>query len=1057
MRRILKFVKVSIFLLLTLAPAFLYAQGKIAKGLVIDKESGETLIGVTVMIKNRSGVGTITDINGKFLIEVAPEDVLVISFIGYEPVEISATEFDSGVKKVNLEQQNFAIEEFVVVGYGVQSKASSVAAISQATGEELTRVGGVTTVSQAIQGVLPGVISVSDNAKPGADAAEIFIRGKASWNNTSPLVLVDGVERNFNDVDPNEIETLSTLKDASATAVYGVRGANGVILITTKRGTKSKPKVSLTANFGIKTPTAKPKFADNVVMMNYWNEALRNDGNWGAMYSDQTINAWKEAYATGNYGAYNDVFPHVDWWDETIQTGYQQSYNANVRGGTSYVKYFVSMGYLNDGDIFKSEKNELFDPSFKYQRYNWRSNFDFDLSESTRLSVNLAGKLGYRNQPGYRINGDGENGWGEAQFFETLYNSPRNLFPIMYSDGYYGVGSDGEGNVYANINDMGQRIYKYYQNFFDFKLDQKLDFVTKGLSFNGMLSFTNFSNTQSRIQKYEGGNFGGANRIRYFRTYDYDNPNGVYDMLTEIRWADEEVQGTPPTASYDNMLGGGFGKKLYYELSLRYARKFGEHDITALALMNRRRTDGINGLNSVRYPSFDEAWVGRVTYAYEGKYLTEFNAAYTGSEKFAPGKRFGFFPSASVGWRISEEDFIKDNIGDLLTNFKVRYSYGTVGSDNGAARFTYIQTYETSGDVSLGADNKTNFGPTYTEGKTANVNATWETAHKQNLGFEAQLWRKLDLNAEFFKEVRDGILMTRQTVPVWYGVGAGDANIGKTKNKGFELEIAWNDKIGKNFSYYVKANFATSENRIVERDDPRDREEYLKNAGKPIGWQKSYHVISNYQSLDDIYNYATPTNGETQGVLMAGDFMYLDYNGDGVVDSQDQIPAENLRYPLTTYGVTIGGSFKRFSFNALFYGTNNVSKKMANTLLYDFNAADKGIYLATDNVADRWQPGDAGINRPTLHSNLMALDYNRLNSTFNNVDYYYVRLKNLEVSYQLPESLLSHYGVKNCVVYINGNNLFTITDLPNVIDPETGSDGSYPMVRRYNIGFRLNF
>jgi TonB-linked SusC/RagA family outer membrane protein len=1036
-----------------------WTQQKTFTGTVVDEVTSEPLVGVTVKLKNSPNVGTVTNIDGAFSIKLSDGDVLQLSYVGYVMKEVKVK--NTSVKmKITLEESKQELEEVVVVGYGAQKKNSVVAAISQTSGKELEKVGGVTSMSQAIQGLLPGVITIMDNGKPGADAAEILIRGKSSWNSSAPLILVDGIERNFNDVDPNEVETISTLKDASATAVYGVKGANGVILITTKRGTNDKPKINFSANFGFKQPTAKPEFSDYVTTLTYWNEALRNDNQWDSLVPESTIDAWRNAYATGNYGPYNDYFPEVDWWDEvTKKVGYQQNYNINVRGGTDFVNYFVSLGYLNDGDIFNTKKNDLFDPAFRYQRYNWRTNFDFNVTKTTKIGVNLAGKYGYRNQAGYRIDGDGEDGFGQAKFFESLYRSPRNQYPIKYSDGYWACmpGGDSNKNIYADMNDLGQRIYKYYQGFFDVNLNQKLDFITKGLSVKALLSYTTYSNTQSRIQKQESGHMGEDTAIRYYRTWDYAHPNGdgTYPLLDETRIPDDDTQELPPSASYDNMLSGGYGKKLYYEFSLNYARKFGDHDVSFLALMNRQKSEGLNNTSNLKFPSYEEAWVGRATYGWKSRYLAEVNAAYTGSEKFAPGKRFGFFPSYSVGWRISEEPIIKKYFGSFLTNMKIRYSYGAVGSDKGSARFNYIQTYSSGDNIKLGSNQSTQYGPLYKEGAAADPNATWETAYKQNLGVEVSLFDRLDISLDFFKEKREGILMTRETTPLWFGIKDASANIGKTKNRGMELELGWHDKIGENVNYYIKANMALNQNRIVYKDDPNKRPEYQKAAGKPIGWQKAHHVWSNYQFLDDVFNYAIPENITQQGKILPGDFMYIDYNADGVIDSKDQMPLDRVQYPSQTYGISFGGSYKNFSLNVTFYGASGMTRNMPQLVYWDFLNAPNGIYLSTPEVGERWQPGMQGVVRPTFHSTNVA-GYNRKASTYSYKDYGYLRLKNLELAYSITPKFLDFIGCRKIQFYMNGNNLFTITSLSKYIDPETSGAGVYPMVRRYNIGFRID-
>ena len=415
------------------------------------------------------------------------------------------------------------------------------------------RVGSVTSVSEALQGQMPGVTAINTSSKPGADAADLFIRGKATWGNASPLVLVDGMERDFNDVDVNEIQSISVLKDASATAVYGVKGANGVILLTTKRGSNKKPVVNFSANFGFKQPTTKLEWADYPTAMKMYNEAAANDGMWDKVIPESTIAAWQHAYATGNYGPYNDYFPQVDWWSEMVGNfGFQQNYNLNITGGTERMSYFASIGMLNDGDIYNTKKQDEFDPRFYYKRYNWRTNFDFRLTKSTLLSVNIAGKMGYRNQPGYRDAGN-----GDSYIFNPFIQTPTNLFPIKYSDGEWGADLQGDGNIVAQMNNQGQRSYKSFQGFYDFFLKQDLDMITKGLSVKATVSYNTYSERQSSIfrARMYGIDDSAASKngiIRYYREYDYSSPivnaDGTidYPMVREERFPDWQVEEERP-------------------------------------------------------------------------------------------------------------------------------------------------------------------------------------------------------------------------------------------------------------------------------------------------------------------------------------------------------------------------------------------------------------------------------------------------------------------------------------------------------------------------------
>ena len=1046
-------------------------QGIVVTG-TIEDENG-TLPGVSVVLKGTTQ-GVVTDLDGKFTITVpSGESVLIFSFMGYATQEIEVG--DRRLIDLTLVEEVKEIEEVVVVGYGTQKKVTMVGSVAQAKGEDILKTGAVTSVSQAIQGLMPGVVSILSDSKPGRDEAEILIRGKGTWHSTDPLCLVDGVERDFNDIDPNEIETISVLKDAAATAVYGVKGGNGVILVTTKRGLKQRPTINLTANFGFKRPTKLPEFADYVTAMSMWNEAVANDMAWDHLIPESKISAWKDAYAMGNYGPYNDYFPQVNWFDEIIKPwGVSQQYNLNIRGGSNFAKYFVSFGYLNEGDIFRSEKNEMFDPSFNYKRYNWRANIDFNLTKSTTLSINLAGMQGNRNQPGFRyttqdvIVDEPQN--AEREFFQNIYTAARNVFPIQWSDGTYGTAYDGRGSLTLQFA-TGQRIYKYYDNFIDLGLKQELDFITKGLSANVQYSYTTESSTQSRIQTYKGSLFG-TQQIRYYRAYDYSQPdgNGGYELLPGDegyqRYPTIHFQGDSQLASYDDITQGGYGRRLHYEAALNYARTFGNHNVTAMCVFERYENEGLKNNNNVqmRYPEREEAWVTRVTYNYAERYLFEMNGAYTGSMRFARGLRFKFFPSYSVGWRISEEPLIKNSIvGETLSNFKVRYSYGTVGYDRNTDFFTYVQTFTpgaANSGVQLGSlqSNVTRFGPFITEGQTANANATWETAYKYNLGFDWGLFNnQLTGTLDLFKERREGILMTA-TKPSWFGIRDPNANLGRTKNRGLEIELGWNSKIGNDFRYWLKTHFSTNQNRVVERNDAPGEVEYRKLAGKPIGCPTRLLQVGYYASLDDIYNY---TGSVDQRTLIPGDFMYADYNVNGTItdaDSADPVPMEYQNYPRHTYGWSLGFSWKNFEFSMMWYGVFGVYKNLNGDILWDLQDGYVGNFFANPDVLNRWTPATASTaTKPALHSVPTSATYSHKASTYLYRDASYLRLKNLEIAYSINPRYISKLTMSKCQFYVNGNNLLTFTKFSKFIDPEGNATNVYPLVMRVNVGVRIGF
>lgn len=1049
----------KLILMLLLTPFMGLLAQQAIQGKVVDDKSGDPLIGVSVTIRGTS-TGTVTDFDGNFTISIQKEETLNLTYVGYQPQSLQVNpRTREGRILVKMKELSQELDEVVIVGYGTQKKASSVASIVQTKGEEMLKVGNLNSVSEALQGKLNGVITINNNAKPGANAAEIYIRGKASWGSTSPLTLVDGVERNINDVDMNEIESISVLKDASATAVYGVKGANGVILITSRRGENRKPQVNFSTNLGIKQFTTNVNFADYLSSMQTYNTAVANEKDWAKQFPRSTMDAWRNAYATGNYGPYNDVFPEVNWFDELVRDyGISQNYNLNINGGNDFISYFVSVGYQEDGDNYKIEKQEDFDPRYWFKRYNWRSNLDFKLTKTTKLSFKIAGKMAYQNEP---------TGANETrELFTPILQAPTNVFPIKYSDGSWGEGKQLGYNILANVSTRGQELNKTFQGWYDLELEQKLDFITKGLSAKAKLAYNSYSTNNTRIRA---GQIFGANEFesqsyavyRINREYDYTNPtinadgSITYPMLSQIIHPSADAVGNYPVGvSYDNF--GDYGRKLYYELSVDYKRSFGNHNITALALFNRRVNDYAGGNRLFNFPEYSEDWVGRVTYNYKERYLSEVNMAYNGSEKFAPGKRFGFFPSVSVGWRISEEPLIKQMDEDgIISNFKVRYSYGQVGSDANSPRFNYIQLYNTGGNTNYGYTQNVGFGPVYYEGTVANINSTWETATKQNLGIEFGLWHKLNINLDLFDEYRTGMLMTRRTMASWFAANLPSVNIGETKNHGLELEIGWNDKVNKDFSYNINFNFSTSENRITYRDDPTDLVNHLKDAGKPIGYQSRYLATGNYGSIDDLYNYAqTSLSGITPGQMIPGDLVYVDYNGDGVINVNDQVVVNQLNYPLTTFSLNLGFKYKEFGFSMLLYAPKGIYKNLPDTYLWDFPMSN---IKAQPNASESWTPQTAnseGVIRPALR---ILTAHNGVSSTYSYRDYSYVRLKNLEMNYNIPKKILKSVNINNCQFYINGNNILTLSKLDKRIDPETGGSGSYPIVRTYTTGVRVSF
>ncbi len=1057
MRSFNKHLKFVLLSMMMLCCGSLFAQQTVnVRGKILDGGTNEPLLGATVIVEG-TNIGEMVGVNGEFSLNATSDQWLVFSFVGYANMRVSVADFmKNPVAKLTEESQK--IEDIVVVGYGVQKKASSVASISQVSGDDLLVGGNITNVGDALQGKLNGVVAINKSGQPGNNNTELLIRGKSSWNGNSPLVLVDGIERSFNDVDMDEIASISVLKDASATAVYGVRGANGVILLTTKRGSEEAPKVQFSATMAFKQPTRRLKWADYLTSMDIYNEAIANDNDWGALIPESTIAAWENAYATGNYGPYNDVFPQVDW-DEALRkdVSVSQKYNVNISGGTDFVRYFASVGYQHDGDVYNIKKQKDFDPRYYYNRYNWRSNFDFNLTKTTQLSVNIAGSMSYRNN----------NNNSQRNVIQQMIEAPTNVFPIKYSDGTWGDGNSEILNIVAAYSSRGQRRFKSLRTWYDFKFKQQLDFVTKGLSFSAQYSYNTATSTESSITPGGVLGLGGIvvrDRVcvRYQRFYDYANQivaedgsiSYPYTLERHQDWDSPEEY--PIGVSYDAL--SSYSRRQYYEFALNYNRSFGDHNVSALALVNRQIASSKSG-NVMSFPSYREDWVGRVTYNYKERYLAEVNMSYTGSEKFAPSNRFGFFPSFSVGWRLTEEPFMQ-KAKKVLSNFKIRYSWGQVGSDAGADGYLYLTSYEqSSNQLQLGSSTNVNAPNQYNEGKAPNVTAGWETGTKQNLGIEMSLWNKLNVAVDLYDEQRSDILTNSRTMAFWFGTGYPTLNMGKTKNHGVELELMWRDKIGKDFRYYIGLSYAASENRIVFKDDPNDPEEFpphLQDKGKPIDWQSRYIAVGNYGTIDDVYNHATVVVGSTTAnKVVPGDLVYMDFDGSGQIDSKDKVVTNRMNYPTSTYSLNLGFDWKGLGFSAMFYSPRGQYRDQFSYYYLDF---PKQYIKAQPNAKERWtfaSASDHGVQRPTPHFSYASL--NGESSTYRYVDYSYIRLKNVELSYTLPKKLLQKANIDNVRFFVAANNLFTISNLDDRLDPETSGQDSYPITRSYTVGLNFAF
>lgn len=1043
-----KLISICIFFsLIIFAGAFnqTYAQSKTIRGVVQDTE-GNSLPGVNIILQGTT-VGAVTDIDGNYTIVIddTKNATLMYSFIGYKQQLIEV-----GNKtniNVELESDDEMLEDVVVVGYGKQKKASVVGSITQAKGEDLLQAGSVTTISEALTGLLPGVTTMQAAGQPGSTAASILIRGRSSWTDSSPLYLVDGIERDFNDLDPNEVESISVLKDASATAVYGVKAANGVILVTTKTGVKGKAKVSFSSNWGMKDPTIDTEYAsDMATNLEYYNLAQMNDGNYDKLVPQYYVDRWRDpAYAD------NPFYQYTSFINDLYGKGYTQQYNLNISGGNDFVNYFTSFGYNYDGDIFDLEEQPEFDPRTYQHRLNWRTNLDFNFTKTTKFSVKLSGDMtNWNGNYATKNTNSGVAGNG-GSIMQRLYSTALINAPAVYDDGK--MGYDYNNSINVNYLGMIEREGSYGKRknrlYTDFILKQDL---TKHLYAQGKFSYNYSRNYLSDISK----RWNDAPIYYYIPSSDGFSPD--VDENGEIITMPIELDDFENPARLANEKIDGYSSDIYYEFSLNYNRQIGAHDIGGLALFQRRKRK--NGAN---FPNFEEGWVGRLTYGYNDRYLIEVNGAYNGNENFAPGKRFGFFPSLAAGWVLSEESFVKENF-NFIDFFKIRYSYGEIGSDKGLGnnRFAYLSSYSSTqinmeyGYLPTMTGNKNSTGLyTYTEGDPAVLDVTWETAIKQNLGFEFNVFEnRLKTTLDLFNETRENILMQRNTIPVWYGNSYPYSNIGETKNHGFDLEFEWNDNISDDLSYWLKANISLSENRIIERDDPIPTPEYRKEAGKPIGWNSGLQSMGLFQDWNDIYTY---TGTSLRSNYIPGDLIMNDYNADGIIDINDMVAIGNPSYATKSFAFSTGVQYGNWSLTVMFNGMWDLSKQISNNYLYAYETnSSLGFMLKNNEQKDSWTTWNNDSETPVIHTS--STDYYKTLSTYSLRDASFLRLRNVELKYKLPKEVLKRSTFfDNVEVYVNGNNLYTWQTLPKAFDPEAAKLEVYPITRRYNVGLRFSF
>ena len=1016
----------------------MHAQGGISiKGTVVDKNN-ESIIGASVVVKGKGNVGTVSDLSGNFALTVpSANSVIVVSYIGMKSKELKV----GGVRnfKVRLDEDNAQLNEVVVVGYGQQKKASVVGAITQTTGDVLKRAAGVNDIGAALTGNLPGVVTTASTGMPGDESPQIVIRSASSWNNSDPLVLVDGIERPMSSVDVNSVQTISVLKDASATAVYGVKGANGVILITTKRGEEGRARIDVNATMTMKAPSFLPTKYDSYDALMYRNTAIEHElavspSSWSKITPQSTIDMYRNQTTLEQ----RERYPNVDWQRELFRN-FAMSYNANanISGGTKFVKYFVSADYVHEGDIFKQWDNgRNYDTGYGYNRLNVRSNLDFQLTKTTKFSMNVAGSAGEKQSP---WNNAGQSEWQIAQQWAGVYNIAPDVFLPKYSDGSWGYypAISNVSNSAENMAVSGVMTTTTTRINTDFTLTQDLSFITKGLSVNGKIAWDNVfvDNNRGISDRYHDAQhkwIDPETGKAYYKT-DYDN-NNKFDYMQGVLW----------TTQNGSVNDGATQRNLNYQIQLNWARQFGLHNVTAMGLFSRQETAW-----GSEVPHYREDWVFRATYNYANKYFIEYNGAYNGSEKFSKANRFGFFNSGAIGWMISEEKFIKDNL-KFLDMLKIRASYGEIGDDNVGSRWLYMSQWAYGGNSSLDTNHGSSPYSWYREASVGNPDVKWETVKKTNIGVDyAVLGGMFAGSVDFFHDRRVDILLggSSRAVPSYFGTTPPTANLGEVTTHGYEFELRFNKQINKDLRIWANFNMTHAINKIVFKDDPQLLPDYQKQAGNSIGQYTSYISSGYCNTYDQLYGSTRHDANDAQ--KLPGDYNIVDFNADGVIDSKDVVPYGYSGTPQNTYNATIGFEWHGLSAFVQFYGVNNVTR--------DVQLTSFGSNL--DNVYDQgswWSKYDTSANITVPRWNSQP-SYNTATQYL--YDGSYIRLKNAEIAYTFSNQLTKCLGINNLKIFINGNNLWVWSKMPD--DRESnfagaGYIGAYPTMKRYNLGIKFS-
>ncbi len=998
------------------------AQARVPAGLVaitgtVKDNLGKPIAGATVKVTG-STVFVSTDEKGAFSVNAKLQGSLEISRVGYKPQTIAIN--NTIVWNVVLDAVQGNENEVVVVGYGQQKKVSSIGAISTVNAEELKQP--VANMTNLIAGRIAGVVGVQRSGEPGYDNASIYIRGISTFTGSSPLVLVDGVERDFANIDPEDIASFSILKDASATAVYGVRGANGVIIIQTKKGKISKPLINAQYDQGITQFTKIPKFADGVTYMQIANEAYKSSNP-----NDPLPKYTQDRIQKTASGVDPDLYPNVNWFDVLFnKNGQNRRARVNANGGSESAQYYLSLGYYDEKGLYKTDGLTNYNSAIKYTRYNFTSNLTLKVTKSTKVDFGASGWISDGNYPGSSA-GDI---WGSA------YILPPILIPAKYSNGLNSqIRTADIFNPYNRLTQSGYVSEFRSQLWSNIRVTQDLGSILKGLSATAMFSFDNYnSHTISRTKSVDG--------------YLARGRDSSGKLLL-----DRTSTGTS-FLGYSRSNGGT--RQFYTEAAINYANTFGKHAVTGLLLYNQSdREDAFAGDFIASIPYRYMGLAGRATYGFQNKYLAEVNFGYNGSETFAPNKRFGFFPSFGAGWVISEEKFFKP-VSKVIEFFKIRYSNGLVGNSNiGGRRFAYISTVGGgNGNYSFGRNGTDQTITGYDIGDYA-VSVTWEKAKKQNIGIEVKTLRNaISLTVDLFREDRSGIFRQRGDVPNNTGIrNLPYANLGEVHNQGIDATLEVNKSLSRDLQIGFRGNFTWTRAMVINDANAPWPYPWQQRIGRKYGQRFGYYDLGLFKDDKDVANSPYQT-----GINKAGDIKYKDLNGDGKIDTYDQGPIGYGSFPEIVYGFGPTISWKGFSLAGWFKGISNVDISLNGDGFQPFSqGGERGNLLA--QITDRWTPDNTNP-RPFYPRLTYGNDnMNYANSTWWVKNGAFLRLQTAQLSYDFARSKwLKRAGMSNLNIYFIGYNLWTMSGF-KLWDVELG-DGKgaqYPLTKTYNLGIKCSF